>query len=88
MWVAKDDGTSDGGTNLDPALSTLQRSPFIVPQHEKCLDLLQRWRAEDLCTHLVASGLRIELGSLDRVISSLQHKLLMKPSSMCEKGQK
>jgi hypothetical protein len=71
MGIPQDDCTPDGRSNLDPALSALQRSPFIVTQHEQRLDLFQGRRAKDFGTHLRASGLGIELGSLDGVISSL-----------------
>jgi hypothetical protein len=64
----------------------LQVGPFVVAQHEQCLDLLESWEAEGFRTHLRTCSLGIELSGLGRVISSLLYELLMEASSLGKKG--
>jgi hypothetical protein len=86
MRIAQAYGASNSKTDLYPALGTLQVSPFIVAQHEQCLNFLKSWKAEDFRTHLSARSLGIELSGLDRVISCLLHELFVEASSLSKEG--
>ena len=87
MGISQYDGTSNGSPDLDPALSTLKSSPFVVAEHEKGLDLLEGGRAKDLGTHLGARGLGIEFSGLDGVISGLQDEFVVEAGGVGKKSQ-